>query len=698
MTLLDRIMGLMPKNTNSNTGTTMPGLVGIGAAASYNDANYKAIIPAFLYKPPFGYPLAKNIPELRRLARSPYVSMIVNTAIAEVSSTDWNIKARDGVEVPDEVIELTEKFFYNPNRNNESIKTIIEGVTRDILEIDAGVIVKVKDLKGDLKEIYARDGGLFNKNPDIYGVLPSPESGTAAYFQYGWLTGSKPIPFLQDEIVYMIDHHRTDSIYGLSNVEVLEQTIQLLIYGTESNLEYFTDNQIPKGVLKMIGATSEDVKAFQGVWSEAMKKKGQDGKWHKRFHKMPIMNTEGSFEKIGFSNVELELIAQQEWFTKIVWAVFRITPSELGFTEDSNKATEKGQENVVKRKLIAPLINLLEYHFNTEIVNSLPWIKGRYEDKIVFEFDKYDLSEEMAKRNLFSQDINLGLRTINEVREELNLKPLPGGDVSKGVMTTGDSTGSIVGEDKPSVDKEVKKKKSNVDVKALTSASVVTLKEFEVISNKNIKDLEKIVLDLVRKEMTGIVEIKGFDNNFVKTLVAGLNLGSIKKVVNGFIKESFFAGLDKVDVSISSMNVAPDYDAIKFLADYTFDNVSGMENDLKNSLRQVLQRGMVDNKPYKEIAKDIEKTFDVTKVRAMAIARTEGQRALVQGELKGYQQLNIPMTKTWSAKIDNRTCPICRALDGTTIDLNDSFEHKGKNYSGGNVHPNCRCALTYKVK
>lgn len=713
MTLLDRVRQVLPINRPANAGDSLAGMTGVGAAANFTDARYKAIIPNFLYKPPYGYPLSKNVPELRRLARSPFVAMITNTATAEVSSLDWSIKARDGQEVPEEIIEKTKEWFYNPNRNNESIKFIIEAIVRDVLEIDAGVVVKVKDLKGDLKEIYARDGGLFNKNPDIYGVLPDEGSGVPAYYQYGWLTGARPIPFGRDEVVYFMNHPRSDSIYGLSSVEVLENTLQLLIYGIDSNLEYFTDNQVPKGILSMVGATSEDVKAFQSVWAEVMKKKGSDGKWRKDFHKMPIINTEGEFKNIGFSNVELELLEQQKWFTKLVWACYGITPSELGFTEDSNKATEVIQSSVAKRKLINPLVTLLEYHFNTEIVNDLPWIKGKYEDKVVFEFDKFDIQEEMGKRQLFGQDIKLGVRTVNEVREELNLEPLSGGDVPRGARVVSDSTSNAVNnfgksdstsniingqkEDEVVRDKKSFEKKNLTNVKALMSSNNISLKEFEFIAKDNLSDLEKFVLDLTRKELRDKIEIKALDSKFIKDLVKKIDLDKIKNNVNSFVKKSFFNGLEKVDSNKLNKNIVPDYDAIQFLSNYTFDNVKGLESDLKNDVRQVLQRGLIDGKPYKDISKDVKKVFDVGENRALAIARTEEQRAMVQGELIGYKQAGVKMNKTWVATIDDKTSPICKALNGTTIPLNESFEYKGEYFSGPPSHVNCRSVLTYEV-
>ena len=211
--------------------------------------------------------------------------------------------------------------------------------------------------------------------------------------------------------------------------------IQLLTYGIESNLEYFEDNNVPKGVLEMDGASAKDIEAFGKMWREQLRKKDPSGKWRRHFHKMPVMNKKGQFIRVGFSNLELELIEQQKWFTKIVWACFNITPSELGFTEDSNRATEVVQSNVFKRKAITPLVKRIEYHFNTDIITDLPWIKDtQYEGKVLFDFDKFDLQEELAKRQLYWGDIKHGLRTRNEIRiKELNEEPKEGGDSLDGI-------------------------------------------------------------------------------------------------------------------------------------------------------------------------------------------------------------------------------------------------------------------------
>ena len=220
----------------------------------------KAYIPKFLYKPPFGYPRFVDLPNVRRLASMPYVEMCISAIIDEMSAIEWDIVPKDGIELTDQIqkqIDHVKSFFDNPNTNKESFEEIRRKYIRDILEVDAGVINKVFNIQKEMVEMVARDGATFTKNPDIFGmmtdrddIIQDPNIATtskemtlmepgwitasdarekAAYFQYGWITGARPVPFGKRELVWFERNPRTDSIYGRSPVEILASTIQTLI-------------------------------------------------------------------------------------------------------------------------------------------------------------------------------------------------------------------------------------------------------------------------------------------------------------------------------------------------------------------------------------------------------------------------------------------------------------------------------------
>lgn len=421
----------------------------------------KAYIPNFFYKPPFGYPRYKDLNYYRQLAASIYVDMCETAIIDEVCSVEWDIVAEDraGNEIPgkEKDVERITQFFENPNTNKESWETIVRMMLPDLLELNSGIMVKTFNAFGKFVEIVARDGAAFTKNPDPYGmytnradlilikdIMNTQEESAArenlsypllggitgdqaredgAYFQYGMNTAARPVPFGKREIVWFEKKVRTDDLYGRSAMEVLSKTVQTLIYAVEHNLEYFSDNSIPPGVLGLDGMSTADMKAFAMQWTESQKKQDSLGAWKKAFHKLAMVNKIPKFERLGYTNQELELIESQKWWSKMVWAAFGITATELGFTEDAKgSANQIVQTSIAKKRIIYPLLRLIEYHVNTEIMPEFGVEGIRYKYKI------FDIDEETKKWGLYKLQTDSDLKTINEVRNAEGLEALEGGD------------------------------------------------------------------------------------------------------------------------------------------------------------------------------------------------------------------------------------------------------------------------------
>lgn len=78
--------------------------------------------------------------------------------------------------------------------------------------------------------------------------------------------------------------------------------------------------------------------------------------------------------------------------------------------------------------------------------------------------------------------------------------------------------------------------------------------------------------------------------------------------------------------------------------------------------------------------------------RTEMIARTEILRSSNQGALAVYEQnKDVLQGYTFTATHDERTCPICGALDGQNFEF-------GSDHAQPPVHPNCRCTLVPWLK
>lgn len=428
---------------------TSSGSVG-DVSVNMNDTGLlKAYIPEFLYKPPFGYPRKENIPLIRQLAKNPYVFSVIKTLADEAASTDWDVVYKEEAEPSealDKIIKEIKYFFDNPNNNKESFQQILRTVVKDIAEIDSGIIIKAFNQAGQFTQIFARDGGSFLKNPDIYGYIgdreeiiepisvnfavtpESPDwtarlhqyglaySQSAAYFQYGTTAVSLPVPFGRREVIYMMQNPRSDNIYGISAIQILADIITTLVFGSHYNLDFYMNNNMPEGVIQVLGADQDQITAFRQRFDAQFRKKDETtGFMRKTGFKFPIINQEAKFTPFQLDPQVMQIIEQQSWFTKIVWACFGVTADEMGFTENSNKAVSQTQTAVFKRKAVRPMLNLIKYHIDKEIIAE--WGQEAFEN-LEFKWNDYDLEEDIKKHQLYESQIRMGIKTAEMIAEE----------------------------------------------------------------------------------------------------------------------------------------------------------------------------------------------------------------------------------------------------------------------------------------
>ena len=536
----------MAWNLFTKAKTDNSGSVELATTPAKDNDIFKAYIPGILYQPPFGMPRVDNPPLLKKLSANPYVFSVIKTLADEASSIDWSITVKEEFQeefdedsdeeeedYTEKIKEVT-KFFRNPNKNEESFNHIIRQLITDICEVDAGVLIKVFNVNGEFKQMFARDGSLFLKNPDIYGyignraefVMPLPEgfsgvnmdlSGNnetsnqlmkhysilykdqAAYFQYGWTAGSMPIPFGRREIVYMMQNPRTDTIYGRSPVSMLMKTILNLIYGIDYNLDIYTNNNMPDGVIELLGANPEQLKQYRENMEKNFKKEDEFGIMRKIWNKIPIVSSPAKFVPFQLSSKEMEVIEQQQWFTKVLWMNFGVTADELGFTEQSNKATGDAQIKNAKRKALGPLLKVIQYHLNTQIVPEF-FSKGEMKDfsevPLQFEFDVSDIDDDIKDLTRNKMELDLGIKTPMMIAKErnVNLEELKEGmdEKREQEMELMKETANLnnPGEKEGEPKKEIKEKKDKPEVKALTPLGEL---------NKYIDGVEKDIVKTLKE-------------------------------------------------------------------------------------------------------------------------------------------------------------------------------------------------------
>lgn len=115
--------------------------------------------------------------------------------------------------------------------------------------------------------------------------------------------------------------------------------------------------------------------------------------------------------------------------------------------------------------------------------------------------------------------------------------------------------------------------------------------------------------------------------------------------------------------------------------------VRRVSDTTREEIRGIVGRMSSEGISYEQAALEIAQLAGInSQTRALTIAVTESARAFTQGSLLAWRESNEVEYIEWSA--EPTACPICRAVNGTTVQLDRTF--------GGILppaHPNCRCAL-----
>jgi hypothetical protein len=414
---------------------------------------YKAYMPRYLYRPPFGYPRTDNVMLQRQLAKNAFIFAVHKSIKDEVGNAKWEIRFRkDAPKKDDPQIEELRKritaFFRNPNRNKESWAQMRKKYIKDILEVDSGVLIKVFNYKGEFCQLFCYDGGSFLVNPDIHGYMgarddfvapmdsswavgqrtPLPDqikqyalaySENAAYFQYGTVsTASIPIPFGKREVIYQMQNPQTTEPYGVSPMSILTDIILNLVYGANFSLDFFMNNNMPEGVLEVLGASEDEMKALKrSILHTAKVKDEMTGFTRRVGYRMGITPKPIKFVPFQLDPKTMQIIENQKWFYPLVLACHGVPPNAVGLDQGQGLRTGDG-DNQLKyylRKSAKPIMDDLKYKIDNEIIAEFG--PEAYEN-LEYCWDDYDLDEDIKRHTLYEKQIQIGIKTPKMIAEE----------------------------------------------------------------------------------------------------------------------------------------------------------------------------------------------------------------------------------------------------------------------------------------
>ncbi len=237
-----------------------------------------------------------------------------------------------------------------------------------------------------------------------------------ALVQDGQLTNEEkvdsPIQFTDSELIYMPRNRRAHKAYGFSPVEQIILTINMGLRRQISQLNEFTDGNMPPGMITApAGWNPDHIQQFQDWFDSilagnlANKRKlmwGPDGARYQRFFEAPL--------KDDFD----------EWLARVVCFAFSLPPTP--FTKTQNRGEQEAAKEASLEEGLAPLMGWVKRLLDNIIQRRM----GEKDLEFVWT-DERSVDPETAAK-LIDLKLHSGRLTLNEARDVDGMDPVDGGD------------------------------------------------------------------------------------------------------------------------------------------------------------------------------------------------------------------------------------------------------------------------------
>ena len=557
--------------------------------------------------------------------------------------------------------------------------------------------------------------------PDKMRIIGSRRNYIAG-FEFD--NGTERIPLLPKEVIWFRHFNPMDELSGFAPVANLRLSADLGIDALRSNRNLFVNGMM-----------------FNNVWIKADMKLGDSdiADLEKRLKKKfsgpenankPFVASGLEAKNLGFAPKDMEHIQSLRWSLEDTGRVYGIPLPLLGDMTKTSFANMQEAQNIFWRNTMVPYLGFLEEEINEMLV-------PQFGDPTLFvEFDLSAIEalqenmNEVAER--MNSQVDRGILTINEVRLEMGLKPLPWGDswwAPTTVLPISGNTAPVVPENGEQEQMGLLPAPRMIDV----GPNGYKLWKPPALSDENLDRIGKIHIERLDRHERRFLEMMRelFERqlrdiliklrqqrsaaHFRQTVIRQLGeplftprewldqwVSTGRPLMVNALVESASEQISTFGLGISFDVVAPiTQDWLDRRAEFWANRVNG---ETARLLGAEISEAAAAGESIPEIQARVSKVFRFNdSVRAERIARTEMNAATNQGAVQSYEQSKVVKQKMWLTTIDDRTREAHIEAHRQRVPLEASFQvggemlqHPGDGSPENSI--NCRCTVAPVIK
>jgi hypothetical protein len=666
-----------------------------------------------------------GFPALRAFANVELVRLAIETRKDQFERLDWQVKPVDNKKKPSDdprIAEVT-KFWRKPD-GVTPFATFVRQSLEDLLALDAPAFEKRRTRGGALLGLEIVPGDTIHPMVDNTGRRPRAPTDLA--FQQV-IKGVAWADLTNNDLLYVPRNPRPNHLYGFGPVEQIIVTINTILRRQASQLSYFTEGNVPAGLLNAPeGWDAAKITELQQWFDDRIG--GNQAEQNKL-----IWGPAGSaYTAFKSAPVKDEF---DEWLARIVAFAFSLPPTP--FIRQMNRSTgETDQERALEEGL-EPLK-----------LWAKRWIDGIIQDEmgytdLEFAWAKEDSTSAKEQSEIDDRDLKNGSKTLDEVRDARGDESLPDGLGAKPLIYT--ASGAVTldsvinppdppeqvvvpapgtqaapdGKPVPANDETAPKPAKPAAAEKLAKAAPITstrprarrvkvslakalTKVLAASGDATAVTVEKALAKLGKAEEDPKISA----DRIAQAIADGLTFDELLQIEQLIQDELGDFTAESAKLAIDALGIKPD----DGLTNRVFDravawvkergaelvSVDGDESliaSTRDMVRSIVADGLERNIGSDAIADEIQEATAFSADRAEMIANNEVATANAQGKAAGWSEAQadgLVITKSWqTSDSGNDTCEDCLANEAAgEIPLDEAFP-SGADFEP--EHPRCEC-------
>jgi SPP1 gp7 family putative phage head morphogenesis protein len=602
----------------------------------------------------------------------PVIKRGINTIINKMFSDGYRINAKEGYETE---IETAKEFI---KRTNYYLK-----------------------LKNDIRMALIGGNGYHEVNEEVFSLNPheitiEKDKETGEVKNYIQKIDGKIVATLEPEnVIHYTIENLGDNLYGIGLIESILYASAIKRFA-ERNLGKRFEREKLRGFWLFKGMSDNEFDEMTKVISEC-KDDPQRDIYLKGGEQADVTYS----DLIKGDDMQFEMLLNYLRQNQITGLMLH--PINVGIPQGSNKSTA-GEENKDFDEAVASMQEVIQNIVTKRLFNDTLGLEN-----IEFELISVNKRDTLRETEI-AERLNRLPTSVNEVREELGYKLIEE-DWADEVRKTNNPESNPFNqeqenpfEENEEEDEEDEEQKSFT--KSIQKKKTENFPRESAVKLRDEKQFYSILQNWIRKIQTDTIQIIKTEPNFKKQIedpdilinkiLSKNSPDTIRQDIDNQVAKLFNLGHNKAQLDIKK-RINLNTEKLNFLKKYTFDLIKGVDEDIRNKLRQILRRGIINGEGINQISKAVKEGLEVDKNRANTIARTEVVRASNIGRMEAYKQAGVKKVKLVVA-LDDRTSDTCREQAGRIIDLTKGetfIDIDGAGVESPPLHPNCRSSVVF---